>query len=1069
MGSPRDSQLYLHLSNRFESLAEALATELAAEAGDPLCPQTVVVSSAETARWLSMQLARHNGLAMGIRYPFPRGIIDELITGLLGAERRCAPCFTRDSMTWWIHDALPSRLQHHGFAPIRAYLHTGSSLRRFELARRIASLFDQYQIYRPELLRAWDAGAEADDWQAELWRALRGDFQGAASFVDLHAEIAALADHTLDRTRLPARLRVFGLNTIPPAFLDILWKASAVMPVDFYVLSPTDQYWSDLPTLKQRLRTGEETAPAEGNPLALSLGRLGRELIEQLITRDFQQAGEYFDSPVNPTLLGRLHTDLLTLHDGTRLLQKPLVAPEDRSIEVHSCHGRMREIEVLHDRLLSLFAQDSSLRARDVLVMAPDIDAYAPCIQAVFGTPESSELRIPYSLADQSFRARIAVADALLRILELGTSRFEAQRVLAVLECDPIRRRFGFDDTDLQRLRRWIADCGIVWALNAQHRQQLGFAAEATGTWAHGEATLLAGYAMNGRGPRLLGDIQPYEDLEGDHLETLERLLVAMELFGQMAAAMTVSRHRTAWARTLGEFVHSLFGTQDAFATEVRHVQAVIAEIGETDPLNRLELLSAEVIVTYLEHRLGEQPGAGGFLDGRVTFCSLKPMRAIPARVICLLGMNDGDFPRQGARLAFDRMAQAPKRGDRSLREDDRHLFFEALLGARDHLVISYLGQSHRDTLDSPPAGVVVELLDYLHGAFRLPPEVEQRLHVRHALQAFSRRYFVAGSMQSFSRVNAAAAAKLQAPSSDTRQFFHAPLAEPSTDWRRVSPQQLIQFFVHPIRRLCEWRLDLRLEHHDDEIAEHEPLELTALSKYQLQQAMTLAALAGERPPLWQAAQSRGKAPCGAFGVALERENELIVEGLVGRVRQAIDGAAPRSLQLAQTLGPWILDGPIEGLYDRRLLRFRCAKLKPKDQISAWVAHLLVNLAAPGTTTVLLDHTGEEIRFKATVTTESAADHLVRLLELYWRGLQEPLRLFPACSLAFVEAEREGKSGREAAEKIWYPATYRTVPAEGEDPWNQLVFGDHSPLDESFAETARSVCEPLLDHRESDE
>lgn len=1069
MGKSRDSQLYLHLSNRFESLAEALAAELAADAGDPLCPQTVVVSSAETARWLSMQLACHNGLAMGLRYPFPRGLIDELMTGLLGAEKRCSPRFSRDAMTWWLHDALPAHLARSEFAPIHAYLHGEHALRRFELARRIASLFDQYQIYRPELLLGWDKGDEPTDWQAELWRALRRDFPGEASFVDLHAEIAALNDEDIRRDHLPSRLRVFGLNTIPPAFLDILWKVSIAIPIDFYVLSPTDQYWSDLPTLKQRLRKGEETVPADGNPLALSLGRLGRELIEQLITRDFQQAGEYFDLPVGTTLLGHLQTDLLALRDGTRLSPKPIITTADRSIEIHSCHGRMREIEVLHDRLLHLFEQDPSLRARDILVMAPDIDAYAPCIQAVFGTPESVELRIPYSLADQSFRSRIAVADAFLRVLELGTSRFETHRVLAALECEPIRRRFGFGDLDLQRLRRWISDCGIIWALNAEHRKQLGFAAEATGTWAHGEATLLAGYAMNGRGPRMHAGVQPYEDLEGDHLETLERLLVAMDLFGQIAAAMAVRRDRAAWALTLGDFVHSLFGNDDTFAAELRHVQAMLAELGETDPLRRRESLPAEVIVTHLEHRLGEQAGGGGFLDGRVTFCSLKPMRAIPARVICLLGMNDGDFPRKGSRLAFDRMTQSPRQGDRSLREDDRHLFFEAILGARDHLVISYLGQSHRDTLDSPPAGVVTELLDYLHGAFELPAAVQRQLGVRHALQAFSGRYFVAGSMQSFSRVNAAAAKRLEGPSAAPRKFFSQPLPEPHPEWRCVSPQQLTQFFMQPIRRLCEWRLDLRLEQRDDEIGEYEPLELAGLSKYHLQQAMTVAALANQRVPLWQAAQSRGQAPSGVFGVALERENELVVESLVARVRLAIGNAEPRSLQLAATLGPWVLDGPIDGLHGHRLLRFRCAALKPKDQIGAWVSHLLVNLALPGTTTLLLDQYGEQIRFIAPSTPESTTQYIVHLLSLYWRGLQEPLPFLPACSLAFVEAERKGKSGFEAAERLWVSSPYQRAPAESEDPWHQLVFGDQSPLDDSFAVLARSICEPLLDHRELDE
>jgi len=1058
-------QLQLHLSNRLESLAAALAKALAAETGDPLRPRTVVVASAGTARWLSMQLARHSGLAMGIRYPFPRNLIDELVGGLLGANRQCSPQFTRDAMAWWLHDHLPALLARAEFAPIRGGLAAGDEVRRFALARRLGGLFDQYQVYRPEMLRGWGGGDEPGDWQAELWRALRGDFPGEASFADLHAEVAALPETAVDPERLPSRLSVFGLNTLPPAFIDILWKASLFLPVDAYVLSPTDQYWSDMQTPKQRLRSAAADGPAEGNPLALSIGRLGREFIEQLLERDFDKAGEYFDHPLGSTLLGGLQADLLSLHDGRRAADKPVVAATDRSIEVHSCHGHMREVEVLHDRLLSLFEHDATLRPRDVLVMAPDIDAYAPGIQAVFGTPESAELRIPYSLADQSLRHRVVVADALLRVLELGRSRFEAARVLATLECLPIRQRFGFDDLDLQRLRRWIDEGGIVWALDAEHRAALGFPAESIGTWQHGKSTLLAGYAMNGHGPRLHAGVQPLEDLEGDHLESLQRVLTALELFGAVAADLAMPRDRRGWAETLGGIAQSLFGGQPERAAELRDVLAVIDELAGSDPLDRRARLPAEVVLSHLENRLSEQPASGGFFDGRVTCCALQPLRAIPARVICLLGMNDGEFPRQGTRLAFDRIAQQPQRGDRSPREDDRHLFFEAILGARDHLYISYRGQSHRDTLERAPAGVVVELRDYLQEAFAMPAAVRQRLQIRHPLQAFSRRYFVADELQSFSRMNAAAAARVQAAPALPRQFFDPPLAEPPPEWRRLSPQQLCDFFVQPIRCLGEWRLGLRLEERSREIVDHEPRDLDARSAYPLREAMTAAALEGRQPPLWEAARARGKVPYGAPGVALERENALLVAGLVTRVRAAGGTAACESLQLARTLGPWTLEGPIDGIYGGRLLRFRCAKLKAVDQVRAWILHLLVNLAAPGTGTLALDYTGEAVRFESPGSGEWTASQLCSLLDLYWQGMQQPLRFFPRSSLAFVEAEREGKSALRAAEKSWYPVPYQAAPSESENLWNEWVFGAQSPFDESFAITARAVCGPLLDHR----
>lgn len=1068
MTTSRDSQLFLHFSNRFEKLATALAADLTEDRADPLLPRPVVVSSAETARWLSMQIAQHAGLAMGLRFPFPRGVIDELMTALLGGSRRCSPRFGRDAIAWWAYDVLPTFLEKTGFEPVRAYLRDGSAMRRFELARRVASLFDQYQVYRPELLRSWDRDEDAEDWQAILWRSLRTTLKGEDSFVDLHAAVAALDDAAIFRATLPSRLRVFGLNTIPPAFLDILWKASLVTRIDFYVLSPTDQYWSDLPTLKQRLRSGAPADVINGNRLALSLGRLGREMIEQLLEKDFQPVGEFFETPSTTSLLSLLQNDLLEMRDGVAGATKPVIDAADASIQIHSCHGHMREVEVLHDHLLALLQDDPALRPRDILVMAPDIEVYAPYIQAVFGNPENDSLRVPWSLADQSNRARLAVADALMRVLDLGMSRFEVTRVIATLECEPVRRSFGLDEIDLQRIRRWLTSTGVVWGLDGHHRERLGFSSQTQHTFAHAEESLLAGYALDGRGPRLLGECLPFADLEGDHLDTLDRYLGAIDALRRVAADLQTPRDRSAWASTLGELAQRLFGKDPLHARDFGTVQSVIAELAATDPGGAREPVPAEVIVAGLEHRLQDLPSGGGFLDGRVTFCSLKPMRAIPARVLCLLGMNDGEFPRQSTRLAFDRIASAPRRGDRSLREDDRHLFFEALLGARDQLYISHRGQSHRDTADAQPASVVVELIDYLRSAFHLSSSTAEKLGIRHALQAFSPRYFVHGSQHSFSRANASAAARLAEPGAASLGLFSNPLPEPDATWRTVDVERLGQFFSHPARRLCEWRLGLSVFDRDESLAEHEPLRLDSLAAYQLRQAMAESALRGENPPHLEAARAVGQIPAGDLGRAIERELQLSVDAFVGDVRRSLGDAARQVQPLRHMLGPWSIVGSIDSLYDGVLHRFRCASLKPKDQIQAWVLHVLINLVRPGTTTRIIDRDGQIMHFRApdqSRTTALATD----LLDSYWRGLCSPLNFFPATSLAFAEADFNGKNGIQAALNIWLPNPKSTVPRESEDPWVSLAFGDRLPLEEpDFITTARTLLGPLLEHRGTD-
>lgn len=1064
MTPPRESQLFLHLSNRFESLADALAADLAGEQGDPLGSTAVVVSSAETARWLSMRIAERTGLAMGLRYPFPRGVIDELMSSLLGSGRRCSPGFGRDAMMWWAYDVLPRHLDHPAFDPVRNYLRDGSPLRRFELARRIASLLDQYQIYRPELLRSWDDGADPADWQAQLWRALRKTLGGEESFVDLHAAVGTLTENEISLSSLPARLRIFGLSTIPPAFLDVLWKASISTRIDLYALSPTEHYWSDLPTLKQRLRAGDLRAPADGNPLALSLGRLGREMIEQLIERDFQQASEFFEPAAANRLLNHLQNDFLEMRDGGQGSIKTKIDEDDASICIHSCHGHMREVEILHDHLLALFEDDRSLRPRHVLVMAPDIDTYAPYIAAVFGSPESDATRIPWSLADQSCRRRFVVADTLLRVLELGVSRFETTRLLAVLECEPIRRNFALNDADLQRIRRWIAETGVVWGLDAAHKETFGFPAVQDHTWERTASTLLAGLALDGCGPRMYGELLPFSDLEGESLDTLERFLIALDHLRSIATQLQAPRLRADWSPLLCEIIQGLFGNTSTLATELHAVQTVIADLLDHVTSLEQQTLDAEVVIASLDHCLRDLPGGGGFLDGRVTFCSLKPMRAIPTRVICLLGMNDGEYPRQNPRLAFDRMVTAPRRGDRSLREDDRHLFFETLLAARDRIYISHRGLSHRDTTDCPPSSVVIELADYLTRAFDLPASVEARLAVKHPLQAFSPRNFerLGGS---FSRANAAAAALLEGARPPRRDLFIEPLPAPPDDWRIVSPQRLAQFFSHPMRRLLEWRLGISPAHTKELPLEHEPLKLDNLSAYDLRQAMTESALRAEIRPHWEAAQAKGRVPSGLLGEAIGHDLTRAVDIFVDEVRRTIGTAERHSIQILREFGPWRIEGVIDSLYDGKLCRFRCASLKAKDQISAWILHVILNVAVPSTQTLLIDRDGRRVRFEPPNSADT--EKLVcELFELFWRGLQSPLPLFPATSLAFVEAQAENKDPVAAAEKAWFGNPHSHSPGEVDDAWNILGTVDGLPWESpEFANVARCVLGPLLRHR----
>jgi len=1063
MTPPRHPNFFLHLSNRLEELAGQLADNLCISVNDPMSLRTVVVPSAGTSRWLSMQLADRQGLAMGIRYPFLRRTIDELTSGMLGGQRRYSPLFSREPMAWWFFDHFPDFVPLETFAPVRNYLRDGAPLRRFELARRIADLFDQYQVYRPQMLRRWEISEHEGGWQGVLWRALRRDLPGQESFVDLYHALIDHDDSSIDADLLPDSLAIFGLNTIPPTFLDVLRKASGYIRIDVYLLTPTDEYWSDLLSEKQQLKANAETDGLCGNPLGNSLGKLGRDVLDQLLNRDAQQQSEKFSFSLPHTLLGRVQDDLRVLRDRTSTEVKEAISNEDASIQVHACHGPMREVEVLHDYLLSLFQDEPSLRTRDVIVMAPNIETYAPYISAVFGVPESESSQIPYSLADRSARSGFGTVDAFLKLLEVGSSRFEVTQVVGVLETEVFRCCFKLYAVDLDRIRTWIRDCGTVWGIDSEHRARLGFDQTDDFSWAKLEATLLDGYAMNGRDSKLRNGVLPYSDLEGDHLETLSKFLLAFDVLRKTAQILRTPRMRPAWAEALRGLLKQLRADDLLPAAEVHSIRNILSELTASHPASSSEPVTADVITAYLDFRLRETQVTGGFLDGRVTFCSLRPMRAIPARVIALLGMNDTDFPRQATRPTFDLIAMEPAKGDRSLRDDDRYLFLEALLSTRQYLFISHIGQSYRDLRKSPPSSVVTELLDYLNQGFSLPESVSKRLHVQHPLQAFSASYFENESPKSFSQANAEAAQILAQGKLKRRELFTVPLAEPDGVWRRVTPERLRDFFSNPARWLCEWRLGIRLEREQKGLSTKEPLGLDPLESYQLRQDLVEAALRRDDRPVWEAARARGRLPIGPFGDINRIVIEQTVERFVESVRAQIGGHKREHAHVRWDHVPWKIDGRIDGLYDGQLLRMRCAALKAKDLVTVWVEHVLLNLVAPGTTTRIIDREGDLRLFRAPASAETTTTIANHLLDLYWAGLSSPLHFFPHASLAYAKSALSDKQRDD-----WSPAALHAAMRawDPDEPWVSLIHVDCLPIDDDFRETALRFFEPMITHLE---
>ena len=1064
--------LILHHSNRLERLADALAETLQTPLASPLEREVIAVQSTGMARWLSLALAGRLGVSANVRFPFPARLVWEIFRALVPGVPERSP-YAREVMTWRLMGLLPEVLGEPGFEPLRAYLREEDDLRRYHLAGRIADLFDQYLVYRPDWIARWERG-EDDVWHARLWRRLAA-MGGRDHRVNIQKDaLAALGAGRI--ADLPLRISLFSISTLPPVELEVFARLAEFLDVHLFLLNPCLHYWTEIRSERDIARQVKDQDPRRlyletGNSLLASLGKQGQDFLRLLQDYDFDEE-EAFEEPGEDGLLHCVQSDILILRNlgedpGTR---RP-VNPDDRSIQVHSCHSPMREIEVLYDQLLALFEADPALEPGDVAVMTPDIEAYAPVIEAVFGTAESGR-NIPFSIADRHRRAESPATNAFLALLEVFEGRFGAEQVLALLEAEAVRRRFGIAEGDLPQIRDWVREVGVRWGADSEGRRALGLPATLEHTWRAGLDRLLLGYALPGEGRSLYAGILPYDEVEGAAGHVVGRLCAFVEALFSLREEMGRARPPEAWVTTLAGVLRGCLDAGEDEEGEVAAIRLAILSLAEdAKRAGFAGPVSLAVARAALQASLEAGHGGGRFLTGRVTFCAMVPMRSVPFKVVCLVGMNDGSYPRSRRAPGFDLMSQDARPGDRSCRDDDRYLFLEAILSARDVLYLSYVGQSVRDNSPLPPSVLVSDLLDYVERGFAAGADaggLRDRIVTRHPLHAFSPRYFGRDvRLFSFSEELCEASRQRRLASGTEAPFIAAPLPEPAPEWRTADLGQLVRFFQHPTRYFVRERLRIHLDEQEETVESREPFVLEGLAAYGLRQELLDLTLAGCPPaealPIVRAG---GRLPEGRVGEVLfaaQAERVVAFARELDRLRQA-DRLEPIPVDL--DLGPVRLAGWLSGLSAQGLLDYRLTSPKPRDWIALWLRHLLLNALRPAgvaQTSVWLGD-GEAIHLKPV---NDAGAYLRYMAAAYWEGLRRPLPLFPETSFAFAERlhrTQDEEKARRSAQSAWRGNDYQ--PGEDKNPYHLLAFHGQEPLGEDFERLSRELLLPMLEHRQ---
>lgn len=1104
--------LHLHRAQRTDVLAAGLGDLLAAPLDDPFAREVVVVPAKGIERWLTQRLAHRlgagvrggDGVCAGVRFISPRSLVSLLL------DRERDDIWDPDRMVWPLLEVIDASLDEPWCATLAVHLGHGLSgeegllrqNRRYSVARRIAGLFSSYAVQRPALVTDWREGRDTDGagqtldtdlhWQAHLWR-------GLIAHVDAPPPDVRHA-HTLELLRaggasldLPPRLSLFGHTRLSITEVELLSALGETRDVHLWLPQPSLPLWDELAGIGGSVpRADDSCADRVGHPLLASLGRDARELRRTL--DGVVRAGDSDLALVRAGSTGDDETLLHWLQQDLRANRAPDAAErlgrthraEDRSVQVHACHGPARQVDVLREVLVGLLEDDPTLEPRDILVMCPDIETFAPLISAGFGLADAvvdgghPAHRLRVRLADRSLRSTNPLLAVAASLVELAGGRVTATDVLDLATDESVRRRFRLTDDDLARISRWVAEAGIRWGVDAAQRRGYEMNGFAHNTWRSGLDRILLGVAMSGDDHRHLGRGLPLDDVGSADIELVGRLAEFLNRLERSLDALADSGTVGEWMAALRGGVRGLTDVLLDDAWQVPQFERELARAADTSNASAdgasvpLRLADVRALV---QSRLGGRPTRANFRTGTLTVCTMVPMRSVPHRVVCLIGLDDGVFPRTGSIDGDDALARRPLTGERDIRSEDRQLLLDAVLAAGETLVVTYTGANEHSGALSPPAVPLGEILDAVDRTTAEP--VRDHVLLRHPLQPYDARNLVAGALTSSRPFSFDVASLAGATAAAGRRRPHAPFLDgalsehPPED---VSLADLKRFFDHPVKAFLKDRLDLAIPLSPDDISDSIPIELRGLDQWKIGDRLVGELVRGQDPSAVMTAELlRGSVPPGSLGQKEMRRIALEAQAIYNGTAHLRTGPQ-QSVDVDVDLGAdRRLTGTVSGIYGHKIVSLGYSRLRAKQRLRSWLDLLAVSISFPDQNWT--SHAVGKGRAGATCAIAGPLDHraidwLRGLVALYDLGHCQPLAapIDTACAWATKEVLTRGGVGPKAygdpVVDAWASNDQSPVPGEREDGWNTLLYGERAPietlLDAGLATYAWQIWEPLL-------
>ncbi len=1045
--------LNIYYGNDLEKLILEKCIPIIQEAplADPFQKEILVVQNQGMAIWLKQFIARRTGITCNVDFPFINGFINQVLEESLDTppDKEYFHPYVMTWKLWELIDTVKSK-----YPQLLNYLKQDETgLKQFQLAARLAHCFDQYQIYRPKEILAGLKNINADQWQQELWQKTSQNKINRAEGFSRFSEIKTA--ETIFRKN---RINVIGVFSLPPIFIEFFNHLAEFIEVNFFLPFPVDIATINS-ILSGDLYHTTYSLSDQINPLLDTLGKAGL---------DFFQLFKQIKVRFHPVFMDIKSRSVLT-HLKTSLTQKtvrPQAIPREAisTIQLHNCHSKMREIEVLKNNILQIINHTDTDPA-DILVMMPNIADYSPYIKSVFDRKDIAcdhpDTTIPYTITDNSITFTTGIDEIFLQLLNLNRTRFEASFILDLLSKEAVYKNLGLTEEDVERIRKWIAETNIRWGLNGEQREKdFGLINFDENSWEKGLNRMFLGFCLKDDDyPKLHYSYLPYDQFEGHNIFVMGKLSLLINKLATLHDRFKKPYKIEEWQDKLFALIDEFFYDREEFQQDLKLLRQKIKKLSDETELAETSVpVSVDILREYFQENLSDEFQTGRYFRGGITISTLQPLRNIPAKVVCLLGMNDNDFPRNEHLNSFNIIGNERRCGDRIKREEDQYLFLEAILSAKEHLLISYVGQHKQTNEVTEPASPVCELRDYLKKIFS--EVIMDHIYFEHKLQAHNPRYFNSDKYISYSTDDYLSQQQFSQP-----PFYSVPISAESR-LTELSIEDLFRHLSNSSKYFLEKVLSAKIVTKDQEIKDAEDFDLDELQKYMIRQFIQQQVVKENSAEfIYSILKAEDRLPVGRkgrqlFDIYYEEMRDFLNTEIV-----PLGGSLLTGLRVGQ---PVSFDREIDGvrlfgtlppLFEDKLLYTRYANFKGKDGLKSWLFHLAGSLQTntPETLVITKDN---RLRLLPPLDSQKAETQLAKIINLYKQSMQQPLPFFPATSLDFVTHKiKPNKSKIDKAKATW--SNPWIANPEFRDPYFKLFFTEEVLETPEFAHIARLLLAPF--------